>query len=191
MQSRLAAQEHLYSATYRRQHIFGVDASFLSGPLQIDADIGYSPRQTFIDSQLRPLSKSVLSWVVSLARAEEGDVAYAAGYQGMAVFGVGAREQLLLIEPAYAVGAERPAWLHLFWGQLGYRQSDSRWEFSVRALFEPIGRSVAVAPQVTFHPSECWKLWLAGDLFFGSDFSPLGYFRRDSQVVAGARFDFF
>ncbi|MBX7115437.1 MAG: hypothetical protein K1X64_14000 [Myxococcaceae bacterium] len=190
VQSRLAAQEQLYSATYRRQHIFGVDTSFLAGPLQIDADVGYSPRQTFIDAQLRPLSKPVLTWVVSLARAEEGDLAYAAGYQGMAVFGTGASEQLLLIEPAYAVGAERTAWLHLFWTQLGYRPSEARWEILARALFEPIGRSVAVAPQVTFHPTERWKVWLAADLFFGSDFSPLGYFRRDSQVVAGARFDF-
>jgi hypothetical protein len=190
VQSRLAANEQLYSATYRRQHIFGGDASFLAGPLQFDVDVGYSPRQTFIDAQLRPLSKPVVTWVASLARAEDGALSYAAGYQGMAVFDVRAKEQLFLIEPGYAVGAERTGWFHLFWGQVGYRREGSRWELSARVLFEPIGRSLALAPQVTFHQGDRWKFWLAGDVFLGSDFSPLGYFRRNTQIAAGARWDF-
>lgn len=190
VQSRLAAGETLYSATYRRQHLFGLDASTLVGPLQLDVDVGFSPRQTFIDADLKPLSKTALSWVVSLARAEEGSLNAAAGYQGLAVFGVAAREQVFLVEPGYAVGADRTAWFHLFWAQVGYRFEESRWELSARALVEPIGRSLALAPRVTFHSMENVKVWLAGEIYAGSDFSPFGYFRRNTLLLAGARWEF-
>ena len=108
----------------------------------------------------------------------------------MAVPGVGADELLALLEPATARGAARTAWFHAFIGNVSRRLLDDKLEVGVRAAFEPLQRSYAVGPRVTYHSGR-WTLLLAAEFFEGSPYSPFGYFGRNSQVLGGARVDLF
>lgn len=189
--NRLQAGEQLYRGEYQRQHVFGLEGSRLLGPGQLDVDVSFSPAQTFIDPGLTPLRKSTITWVVSYSQASESPLLYSISYVGMAVPGVGANEQLFLVEPATAVGAARTAWLHVFMGMVAYPVWRDRLELSLRAAFEPIQKSFALAPRVTFQAIERLKLYVAGEIYEGNPYSPFGYFSRNDKVVVGARVELF
>jgi hypothetical protein len=191
LQNRLAAGEQLYTGTYGRQHLFSVEASMLAGPAQLDVDVSYSPAQTFVDAALAPVSKEAVTWVVGVSQAEDSPYVYSLTYLGMAVPGVNAQELLFLLEPSTAQGAARTAFLHLLVGAAGAKVWGDRVELSVRAAFEPIQRSFALAPRVQYVGWTGAKLWLGAEFYEGPALSPLGYYRRNSQVLAGAQLDLF
>lgn len=191
LQSRAAAGETLFTGRYLRQHVFSFEGSLLLGPVQLDADVSYSPRQTFVNEKGEPLNKQVVSGVLSVSRASEGDLFYAVTYLGMVVPDVLSAEQLILLEPATAVGASRTAFFHLFTGVVGYQLFDKKLELSMTAMFEPIQLSFALAPRVTWKPSEGWQLWLAAEFFEGPAYSALGYFGRNDKVTLGIRRELF
>jgi hypothetical protein len=191
VQNRLNANETLFLGEYLRQHIFSAEGSMLIGPGQLDIDVSYTPRQTFFDAQFAPINKSAVTWVVGYSTAEDSNWVWAINYLGMAVPDVGTAEQVLLLEPATAVGADRTAWFHLFLGNLSYRFWKERFVIELSAGFEPVQRSFTLAPRLTFQGVDRLKLWIGADIFEGSPYSPLGYFGRNDQVQVGARYELF
>lgn len=194
VQQRLAAndpKDPLFTGVYGRQHLFSAEGSMLLGPGQLDVDVSYSPRQTFFDAEFAPIDKSAVTWVVGYSTAEDSKLIWAVSYLGMAVPNVVAAEQIILLEPATAVGADRIAWFHLFAGNVGYTLWEDRFVLELSAVFEPIQRSVSIAPRVTYQGVEGLKLWVGAQFYEGGPYSPLGYFGRNDQVMVGARYELF
>lgn len=189
--NRFAAGEVLARGTYLRQHLFSLEGSTLIGPGQLDADVTFSPRQTFVDPGFAPINKASVTWVLGFSQASDSPVVYSVNYLGMAVPGVLANEQLLLIEPATSVGEARTAFFHLIMGTIAVPVWRDRFELQLRAAFEPIQRSFAIGPRVTFQAIEGLKLWLAAELYEGSAWSAFGYYSRNDKVIFGARYDVF
>jgi hypothetical protein len=189
--NRLQAGQTLYTGSYTRAHLFSAQATTLLGPFQLDADITFSPRQTYFDIDGAPLDKTSLTWVLGLSPAEETEWVYALNYLGLAIFDMAAQEQVALIEPATARGASRTAWLHFINGLFGRSFFSGRLEVVLKAAFEPIQRSFAGSLKVTYKPVERLSVWLAGELFEGPPVSPLGYTNRNDRLMVGARVELF
>ena len=189
--NRFQAGETLVTGVYARQHLFSLEGSTLIGPGQLDADLTFSPRQTFVDPAFTPIDKASLTWVLGYSQATESPVYYAVNYMGIAIPGVRANEQLLLIEPATAVGAARTAFFHLIVGTIAAPVWKRRFELQLRAAVEPIQRSFTLGPRVTFQAIDRLKIWLAGEIYSGPSYSPFGYYSRNSKVVLGVRYDIF
>ncbi len=189
--NRLQAGETLYSGTYGRQHVFSVQGSRVIGPGQLDVDVSFSPRQTFFDASFAPISKSTVTWVVGYTQASDSPLLYGINYMGIAIPGVKANEQLFLIEPATAVGADRIAWFHLLAGYVAYAFWDKRVELSLRAAFEIVQQSFALSPKVTYQGFDGLKLWLGAEIYEGNPYSAFGYFDRNTKVMFGARYELF
>jgi len=190
VQNRLRAGESLYSGSYARQHLFSLEASRVVGPAQVDLDVSYSPRQTFYGDDFSPQRKAAWTWVLGITQAEDSPWLYNLTYVGLAVPGVDAETLLALIEPATARGAVRTAVFHAFILNLSRRFWEDRLEVGVRAAFEPLQRSYAVGPRVTYRVGR-WTVFLAAEFFEGSAYSPFGYFGRNDQVLSGVQADLF
>jgi hypothetical protein len=188
--NRARAGETLATGTYSRSHVFSLQASALVGPGQLDVDLAYSPRQTFVDPDFRPVDKAVVTWVVGFSQASDSPLLYQVAYLGLLVPDVPAALQLILLEPATAVGADRTAVLHLFTGLIGYAWFDKKLELSLRAAFEPIQLSFAAGPRVSYALTDHVKAWGAGEFYVGPQWSPLGYFSRNNKVLLGATVEF-
>ncbi len=191
VQNRLSAGQTLFTGEYLRQHLLSLEGSTLIGPGQLDVDFTWSPRQTFFDANFAPINKSAFTWVLGYSTAQDSALLWAISYLGMAVPDVGASEQLLLIEPATAVGAARTAFFHFFAGNVSYRFWKDRFVVELRGGFEPIQKSYTLSPKVTWQGVEGLKVWLAAEFFEGSPYSPLGYFGRNDQILLGARYELF
>ncbi len=189
--NRFQAGETLYRGTYARSHLFSLEASTLLGPGQLDVDVTFTPRQTFFDSDFRPVDKAAVTWVVGYSQASDSPVKFAVSYLGMAIPEVGAREQLVLLEPATAVGAPRTGVFHLFLGSVGGEVWKDRLELSVRAAFEPIQRSFALSPRVTYLAVPGLQVYFAAEIYEGAAWSPIGYFGRNDRLLVGARYELF
>ena len=191
VKSRLAAGQQLFRGVYLRQNIFSAEGSTLIGPGQLDVDLSFSPRQTFFDANFAPINKPAVTWVVGYSTAQDSAWLWGLSYLGMAVPDISANEQILLLEPATAVGAPRTAFFHLIAGNLSYRFWKDRFVAELRAAFEPIQQSFTVSPTVTWQGVDRLKIWLAAEFYEGSPYSPLGYFGRNDQILLGARYEFF
>lgn len=191
VQNRLAAGETLYRGVYARQHVFAVEGSALLGPVQLDADLAYSPRQTFFDISFAPVSKSALTFSVALSQAKDSPLLYGISYLAMVIPDIGAKEQIAILEPATAAGAPHTAFFHLFAGNISYPVWHDRFLLELRAFFEPVQLSFALAPRVTWQAVEGLKLFLAGEVWSGNPYSPFGYFARNDKVLLGARYELF
>ncbi len=189
--NRFGAGELLGRGTYLRQHLFSLEGSMLLGPGQLDVDFSYTPRQTFIDPSFAPMNKSAITWVIGFSQASSSKLTYSVSYLGMAVPNVAANEQLLLIEPATAAGAARTGFFHLITGVIAYQLFDDRVELQLRAAFEPIGRSFSLGPRATYQVIERLKIWVAGEVYEGTPYTPFGYFSRNDKVLVGARYELF
>jgi hypothetical protein len=62
---------------------------------------------------------------------------------------------------------------------------------SVRAAFEIVQRSIAIAPRVAWKGFDGLELFLAAEFYEGSAYSPLGYFGRNDKVMLGAVYELF
>jgi hypothetical protein len=191
VEGRLLAGQQLYNGFYQRQHLFSAEASALVGTAQLSADLTYSPAQTFIDGNLNPVRKPSITWVLGLSQASDSSFIYAFNYVGLAVPGIDAQQLLLLIEPASAQGAARIAWLHVFMGTVSQKLVDGHLELSLRAAFEPVLVSGAVAPRVTWNFRDRYHLWAGAELYQGKSLSPFGYFNRANSLLVGAAADLF
>jgi hypothetical protein len=189
--NRFQAGETLYRGFYGRQHLFSLEASALLGPGQLDVDLTYTPRQTFYDADFAPLDKAAVTWVASYSQASDSPVLYSLSYLGMAIPDIGAREQLVLIEPATAKGAPHTGFFHLLIGFVGVSVLDKKLELSFRGTFEPVQRSFSLAPRVTWQGVEGLKVFVAAEFFEGTPWSPFGYFGRNDRVLIGARYEIF
>ncbi|MDP3154024.1 MAG: hypothetical protein Q8N23_15225 [Archangium sp.] len=189
--NRFQAGETLYRGFYGRQHLFSAEASALLGPGQLDVDFTYSPRQTFYDADFSPVDKASVTLVASYSQASDSPLLYSISYLGMALPDIGAREQLIILEPATSVGAAHTAFFHLFIGVLGYTFWDKRFEVSFRGTFEPVQQSFSLAPRVTYQGIEGLKLFVAAEFYEGKPWSPFGYFDRNDRVLLGARYELF
>ncbi len=187
VQERLRAGEQLATGRYMRQHIFGLEASTLVGPAQLDVDVGFSPAQTFFDDRLRPLRKRALTWVLGVSQAEESNFVYALTYQGLAVPGVEERELLVLLEPGTARGMARTAFLHLLVGDVRYSALEGALELGFRGAFEAVQRSFVLVPRVEYRLVEGVQVGLAAEVYAGEPYSPFGYFGRNDQVLGTLR----
>jgi hypothetical protein len=189
LMNRFQAGQSLATGVYRRSHLFSLELSTLLGPGQLDVDLTYSPRQTYFDASFAPLDKASVTWVVGYSQASDSPWVYSLQYLGLAVPDVGAHEQLVLMEPATAAGAARTAFFHLIMGLVARPVWHDRLELSLRAAFEPVQKSFALSPRVTFQGVDKLKLWLSGEVYEGPAWSPFGYFSRNSKVLVGARYD--
>ncbi len=176
---------------YARQHVLAGQLSALLGPVQLDADLAWSPRQTFFDIQFAPVSKSALTFSVALSQAKDSPLLYGLSYVAMVIPDIGAKEQLALLEPATAAGAPHAAFFHLLAGNISYPVWKDRFLLELRAVFEPVQLSFALAPRVTWQAVEGLKVYLAGEVWSGSPYSPLGYFGRNDKVLLGLRYELF
>jgi len=189
--NRFSAGEVLVRGTYLRQHLFSLEGSSIIGPGQLDVDLTFSPRQTFVDPGFAPINKASLTWVLGFSQASVSPVFYSVSYLGLAIPGVAASEQLLLVEPATAVGGARTAFFHLLMGTVAMPVWQDRFELQLRAAFEPIQRSFAVGPRVTFQAIEGLKIWLAAEVYEGPAWSAFGYFSRNDKIGVGVRYELF
>lgn len=189
--NRFQAGETLYRGFYGRQHLFSLEASALLGPGQLDVDLTYSPRQTFYDADFAPLDKAAVTWVASYSQASDSPVLYTLSYLGMAIPDLGAKEQLVILEPATAMGAPHTAFFHLFMGFIGVSVWHDRFELALRATFEPVQRSFSIAPRVSWRGVEGLDVFLSAEFFEGTPWSPFGYFGRNDRVLLGARYELF
>jgi hypothetical protein len=189
--NRLEAGETLYTGEYWRQHIFSLELSRLVGPGQLDVDVSFSPRQTFFDASFAPISKAAITWVLGYSQATDSPLTWGVNYLGIAVPDVKASEQLFLLEPATAVGKDRIGWLHLFTGFVGYPFFDKRLDVSLRAAFEVVQRSFALAPRVAWKGFDGLEIWLTAEFQEGNPYSPFGYFSRNDKVLLGATYTLF
>ncbi len=191
VENRLAAGETLFRGVYARQHVFAVEGSALLGPVQLDADLAWSPRQTFFDISFAPVSKSAVTFAVAISQAKDSPLLYGLSYMAMVIPDIGAKEQLALLEPATAAGAPHTAFFHLFAGNISYPVWKDRFLLELRAFFEPVQLSFALAPRITWQQVEGLKLFLAGEVWSGSAYSPFGYFSRNDKVLIGFRYELF
>jgi hypothetical protein len=189
--NRFQAGETLFRGTFARTHLFSAQGSAIVGPTQVDVDVTFSLRQTFFDSEFRPIDKSAVSWVLGVSQAADSKFVYAVTYFGLVVPDISARQQLVLLEPSTAAGAARTAWFHLFVANASYSLWSGRFTFELRAAFEPIGLSFALGPKVTWQAIEGLKVWLAAEVYEGTSFSPFGYLSRNDKVIIGARYELF
>ncbi|MBL8957152.1 MAG: hypothetical protein JNK82_40640 [Myxococcaceae bacterium] len=189
--NRIEAGEQLYVGEYWRQHIFSLELSRIIWQGQLDVDVSFTPRQTFFDASFVPVNKAAVTWVVGYSKATDSALTWGINYFGMAVPGVKASEQLFLVEPATAVGADRVAWLHLFAGIIGYELFDKRLDVSLRAAFEVVQKSFALAPRIAWKGVDGLEVWLSAEFQEGSPYSPLGYYTRNDKVLVGARYELF
>jgi hypothetical protein len=191
VENRLAAGEQLFRGVYARQHVFSAEASALLGPVQLDADLSYSPRQTFFDIQFAPISKSALTFALAISQAKDSPLLYGLSYVAMVIPDIKATEQIALLEPATAAGAPHTAFFHLFAGNISYPVWHDRFLLEVKALFEPVQLSFALSPRVTWQAVEGLKVFVAGEVWSGNPYSPFGYFARNDKVLLGARYELF
>jgi hypothetical protein len=189
--NRLQAGETLYAGTYRRTHLFSVEASALLGPGQLDVDATFTPRQTYFDVDFAPLDKAALTWVVGYSQASDSPLLYTVGYLGTAVFDVEARQQLFLLEPATAVGAARTAFVHLVLATVGYGFLERRLDVTVRGALDPVQGSLALGPRVSWELTRGLRLYAAAEFYLGPAWTPFGYFARNDKVLVGARYELF
>jgi hypothetical protein len=189
--NRIQAGETLYTGEYWRQHIFSVELSKLVWKGQLDVDVSFSPRQTFFDASFAPISKGTVSWVIGYSQATDSPWTWGLTYFGMAVPDVRASEQLFLIEPATAAGADRVGWLHLVAGVIGRELFDKKLEVSLRAAFEVVQKSFALAPRITWKGIDGLEVFLAAEFQEGNPYSPFGYFARNDKFIAGAKYTLF
>ncbi len=187
LQERLRAGEALATGRYARQHILALEASRLVGPVQLDADVGFSPAQTFLGEQLRPVRKPTVTWVLGASRAEASDFLYSVTYTGLAVPGVEAGALLVLLEPGTARGVARTAFLHLLVADARYTLLGDMLEVGLRGAFEVVQRSFLLSPRVSWRATEHLHVGLSAEVYGGASHSPLGYFDRNDQVLATVR----
>ncbi len=188
---RIESGERLVTGRYERNHLLSLEGSFLAGPAQVDLDLTYSPAQTFYELSGAPLRKPSVTWVVGVTQAEDSKLVYSVSYLGMAIPDVLPEELIVLLEPTTARGAARTAWLHLFVGSVAYKLFDDRVELSLRAAFEPIQRSFAVAPKVAWTPFDRLSVFVGAEIFQGPVLSPFGYVNRNDQLLVGVSGELF
>jgi hypothetical protein len=185
LQNRARAGETLLRGDYSRQHLLGLEVSRLVGSAQVDLDVAYSPRQTFVNATLAPVRLPSLTWVVGITPAEETPWVYGLSYLGLAAFDLPPNSRLWLLEAPGSEGGARSTTFHLLAGVFGYRFLDRKLEVSCRAAVELVQGSFWASPTVSWAIGEAWTVWVAGELVEGSPESAFGYFRRNDQVVAG------
>jgi hypothetical protein len=180
----------LVRGSYGRQHVFGLEATTLVGPTQLDVDVGYSPKQPFYLNDFALSERPVVHWVVGLSPAEDARFLYGLTYVGASVLGVPAGSSLFLFgggSPARA----HTAWLHALAATASYRFAALDLELGVSGGVELRSKSFAVSPVATYHLTPRWSVSLASETLHGSPDSPLGYFGRNDKVIARTRIDFF
>lgn len=187
--NRFQAGETLYRGFYGRQHLFSLEGSALLGPGQLDVDVTYSPRQTLYLQNFAPTDKQTLTWVASYAQAEDSIVSWGVSYFGMAIPGVAANEQLVVLEPATVLGGAHTSFLHLLLGTVGVQLLDKKLELAVRGAFEVVQRSWALMPRVTWQALDALQVYLSAEIYQGNPWSPFGYFDRNDRVFVGARYE--
>jgi hypothetical protein len=147
--------------------------------------------RTFYTDASEAVRKPTLTWVLGVTQAEDSPWLYNVTYLGMAVLGVEAQELIAILEPGTARGVPRTAFLHLLVATAGRKLLGDKLEVGGRLAFEPIQRSFAFGPRVTWRPWERVSLLLAAEIYEGPRFSPFGYFGRNDQLLAGVQADFF
>lgn len=187
LQERLRAGEALYTGRYARHHVMALEASRLVGPVQLDVDVGFSPKRTFYGDRLRPLRKPAVMAVMGVSQAEASDLVYSVAYTGLAVPGVGAQELLLLLEPGTARGTERTTFFHLLVGDVEYTLLGGSLEVGLRAAFEPLQRSFLLAPRVGWRVTEHVRVGLSAEVYAGPRYSAFGYYDRNDQLLGTVR----
>lgn len=187
--TRIQAGEPLFRGTSARSHLFSLEASTLVGPGQLDVDVTYTPRATYVDPTLQPVDKASVTWVVGYSQSSESPIVYSLSYLGMAVPEVRAGEQLLFLEPAAAAVRPRTVVFHLVSGSVAVPLWRRRFEVAVRASVEPVQGSIALGPRVSFLGVEGLAVWAAAEVYEGPAMSPFGYFARNNKVLLGARFE--
>ncbi|MBX5483020.1 MAG: hypothetical protein IRZ16_14435 [Myxococcaceae bacterium] len=191
VQDRFLAGQTLVTGAYLRQQVFSLEAQALIRSAQLDVDVAYTPAQTIYASDLKPLRKAVITWVVGLSQAADSPFLYNLTWVGIAVPNLPSEDYLFLLEPATAAGAPRTVSFQALFALVGYAFLDERLEVTLRGGFEPIQRSWALAPRIA------WKGWprvsvgVGAELFEGRALSPFGYFDRNDQVLATFAYDFF
>ncbi len=190
LQDRVFAGEEVLHGRYTRQHLLSLEAQALWGTSQVDVDLAFSPGQTLYDANLNPIRKRTLTWVVGVSQAQDSPLFYSVNYVGLAVPDLPSEGYLFLLEPATAAGAPRTVWFHALVAEVGYSLFDRRLSLNLRAGAEPIQRSFALAPSVTWREGR-HTVGLAVELFEGRAYSPFGYWNRNDQVVGSWSMDVF
>lgn len=191
LQDRSLAGEQLVRGSYPRQHVVSAQAQFLVRSAQVDLDVSWSPAQTLYASSLDPIRKSTITWVAGVSQASESKLLYNVTWFGISVPGLPSRGYLFLLEPATAAGAPRTVWFQALFATVGYRMLDDRLELSARGGFEPVQRSFALAPQVSWKGLERVSVSVGAEFYQGRVYSPFGYFDRNDQVFAQVSVDLF
>ncbi len=181
---RAMAGERLATGRYGRQHLLSLEAQTLVSTAQLDLDLSWSPAQTLYDAGFQPIRMQTLSWALGVSQATDSPLLYSVSWLGMVVPGLASEDYLLLLEPGAAAGAPGTVWVNALIGTVGYRFLSDRLEVSVRAAVEPMQRSWALSPRVTWKAFSQTTVGLAAELYEGRPWSPFGHFGRNDQVVA-------
>jgi hypothetical protein len=166
-----------------------VEASALLGPVQIDADVGYSPSRLMVDSNLNPVFHPLSTAVVTVADARGTDLTLAVSLIAAWVFDIPQGEQLLLID---LPGAQTQAHNTLGAGAAllaGYSLMHGRLNLEGRLFVDGRQWSRAVSVKGTWRFTDHIHATLGGEFFGGPETSPFGYFGRDDAIYGQVRFD--
>jgi hypothetical protein len=189
LSQRLASGERLLRGQFPRYAVGELEGSALLGPVQVDADLGYSASRLYVDQHSNPVFHPTATATVTVADARGTDLVLAVSALALWVRDIPQGERLLLVD---LPGAESSAHQTLGAGAAvlaGYRFLQGRLETEGRLFLDVRQGSHAEGVRATWNLSDRVHLASGVELFFGPVLSPFGYFRRNSNGYAELRLD--
>jgi hypothetical protein len=189
LSQRFGRGEKLLTGTYHRYQVGEVEASGLFGPVQIDADLGYSPKRLFVNSKLDPVFHDLATGVVTVADARGTALQLAFSAVLLWVRDIPQGEQLLLIDLRGAEAKAHDTVGAALIGLVGYRWMEDKLEGELRLFFDARQLSRAAGARLTWNFNDHVHGTLGGEYNGGPQVSPLGYFRRNDNVYVELKLD--
>ncbi len=189
LSQRYGAGEKLLTGTFPRYQVGEVEGSALLGPVQLDADVGYSPERLYVDSKLNPVFHPTAVGTFTVADARGTNLTLLATVVVLWVFDIPQGEQLLLVDLPGAEAKEHNTIGAGVMAFAGYRFLNDQLEIEGRAFLDARQWSRAGGLKATWRFNDHVHGSLGGEYWDGPEASPLGYFRRNTNAYAEIRLD--
>lgn len=179
---RLGAGEQLLRGSFPRFAVGEVEGTALVGPVQVDADLGYSASRLYVTRDLKPTFQPTGTGVLTVSDARGTDLTLAGTATVLWIRDIAQGQELALLDKPGAGAQAHDAWDPFLGGVAGYRWLQGRVEGEVRAIFDARQRSYAAGGRGTWNANDRVHLSLGYVHFNGAQQSPLGYWRRNDNL---------
>lgn len=179
---RLGAGEQLLHGSYPRFAVGEVEASALVGPVQVDADLGYSASRLYVTRDLQPTEQPTGTGVLTVSDARGTDLTLAGTATVLWIRDIPRGQELALLDAPGAGAQAHDAWDPFLAAVAGYRWLQGRLEGEVRGIFDARQRSYAAGGRATWNFDDHVHLSAGYVHFNGAQQSPLGYWRRNDDA---------